>query len=830
MAYRLSSVVRFFDFCNFEQNVLMQKFILLIMALYYVQAQAQTSMLSYVGGSGRDAFYDVTQISNGTFLVCGSSNNLSWIPTGTPTTILSASGIANAADTNNAFGFILNLSNDMQNILSIVRFPQGAVANIKFMKFTSMPYASTTGDMYISGTTYDTRANGGGYFLAKLNNNFVAGLPTATSWVKSVWAEGAVFNNQPWDVGNDGKVVYIYGQTNAADWGQISRLQVNGVEDIVDNWRLHWDNTGAEYKDIAANYTGPNTLVRSGITFKNAGRCDLRSTNAADFNMWQPDGNGSMRKGKWPMDFLYASHCVNGAVSTSGPGYNGYKVNNAVYGGSAVVVDRRNNYMYFGMNTKSILPGGLPDFEPAVWAMDNTGTLLWYSRLYHEVMPNSPNDTVQSTPDQYVDGLAIDYASDMLVVDARCHGNNISNFWKGNAIVKDPTRTAFQNQFTGSNGNIHISWLGKLAIASGELEHATYVAEYNQNQNAGQTPLTQPNMGTWPSPNAGWPNVNTTRIAPGTLKVASDGAVLIGAVGRHAMTTADAYQKNILPTTSGSVSAWSQFVRLYEPNFTLPRYSSLMVGQFDTLTGLGGDNTDVFGYYKGTQGIVGVGRHRATAGIPSGAVVPTANVVPWGSAAPNAESAIIFYYQSANMLNLADSQYNFASPLSVNNTIQLQGYDADNAHKLFWNTSNSVQVLTYDVQSSVDGNAYHTLASLSANENATAYVINNPQDGATTYRIAQHTTDGTSVLSNAIKLYYHNPSGLSIYPNPAKNEVYINLVDTDIDYKLIDMRGEVVLFGKVTDQRINLQAMPPGNYALRLATTSGSWSRRIEVK
>lgn len=81
------------------------------------------------------------------------------------------------------------------------------------------------------------------------------------------------------------------------------------------------------------------------------------------------------------------------------------------------------------MNFKSVLPnGGLPDFEPAVIAMDSSGMLMWWSRLYHEITPLG--DTVNSSPDQYVDALAIDYANDKLVVGARCHGNNVENFWE----------------------------------------------------------------------------------------------------------------------------------------------------------------------------------------------------------------------------------------------------------------------------------------------------------------------------------------------------------------------------------------------------------------
>ena len=54
------------------------------------------------------------------------------------------------------------------------------------------------------------------------------------------------------------------------------------------------------------------------------------------------------------------------------------------------------------------MPDGNPDFEPAIMKMDNTGELLWWSRLYHEI--RADGSIHNSSPDQYIDGLAIDYS------------------------------------------------------------------------------------------------------------------------------------------------------------------------------------------------------------------------------------------------------------------------------------------------------------------------------------------------------------------------------------------------------------------------------------
>lgn len=100
-------------------------------------------------------------------------------------------------------------------------------------------------------------------------------------------------------------------------------------------------------------------------------------------------------------------------------------------------------------------PDGNPDFEPAVLAMTDTGAIKWWSRLYHEMSADGKS-VLNSTPDQYIDGLAVDQITSALVVLARCHGNNISNYWSGNAVALHPGTNSFQNTFTGTNGNIHI--------------------------------------------------------------------------------------------------------------------------------------------------------------------------------------------------------------------------------------------------------------------------------------------------------------------------------------------------------------------------------------
>lgn len=630
----------------------------LIWAIWIVitsSASAQNNLVTYAGGSGKETFYDVLQLTDGTFLVSGYAANLDWIDENVPITQLNYSGTIPNGQGSNRFGILLHFSQNFQQLLHVVHFPQGAVEDIRFIKTNTQPY-QPTGDLYISCNTADTDANDGGFIIAKLNHNFLPQPPDEASWIHTVWAKSVVKENHPWDVTNDGRVFYITGEAHAYNWSAVYCLDQNGQRTRVENWRTHWLKNGSEWRGTpaSANPLGsPDSVSHSGIVLKAWGRCDLRSWTWADFQLAQPDENGGIKLGKWPLDILFNSPCDPAAPSANGPGYTGYGLSGTpVYGGQSILVDKRNNDLYIGMHFKSVLPDGQPDFEPAVIAMDESGQLRWWSRLYHEITP--AGDTMVSTPDQYVDALALDFANNQLVVGARCHGNNVENFWEGNTIATNPNAQGFQNRFTGSSGNIHISWLGKLSIEDGTLMHATYMAELAEGTGGLGSPHPDPNLAGWPNPNSGYPDVNTTRMARNNMKVTSSGDIVVIAVGRRTITTANAYQKMVKPYFGGQ-SAWNSFVRVYDPALQLPKYSSLVVGVWDTLTQLGGGNTELFGVYKTVDGVVCVGRQTAdNAGTPNGNNLPVTNIPAWGDANPEQESAILVYYTATALYNPDD--------------------------------------------------------------------------------------------------------------------------------------------------------------------------------
>ncbi len=614
----------------------------LLLCVLVTHVTAQTNRAFYAGDSGRQRVNDVHALSDGTFLIAGQSEGLGWIPANVPRIALAAQGLDSAAAGQTAF--ILHLGADFATPLQVVHLPAGSARDVFKIRSTEVP-GQPTGTLFISGSRDGAGVNG--YYLARLNNNFVNGLPNALSWVYNVSASGDHKERQPWDVGGDGAIVHAIGEGFQTNWAAIHKLSANGVQMVVEHWTAHWAASGEWDGTPASSYPGgaSDPLLYSGVVMKVNRRGSLRSITAADFSSIAVDANGNGgRQGRFPDDYYHSGPCALAGTNTcpnTGPGYTGYRAQSAKtqrVGG--ITIDRRSNRLYFGYSTQSTLPGGNPDFEPAIVAMEPNGSLRWWDRLYRETAGNSP-------PDQYVDGMAIDYANDRLVVVARTHGNAVDNLWRGNAISLSPAANAFNNQFTGTNGNIHISWLGKFRLSDGRVTAATYVAELIEGTTNFGGAHPDPLLGGWPNPNQGWANVNTTRCGadsgyPGEIAVAADGAVAILCKGRRSATTIDAHQRMPLPNASSpQPGAWNEFVRVYQPDLGGLRYSSLLTGVWDPQTAAGADNTRLVGLALKDDAVYVAGWQTANSGSPNGNPIIATGVPVWASSIPQNQAAIL---------------------------------------------------------------------------------------------------------------------------------------------------------------------------------------------
>jgi hypothetical protein len=617
-----------------------QKPVLFIVVLLLLSAKSWAvpqgnEVVLFAGNSGVEQFNALHRLSDGTILVGGHAKDFNWLPSGTPVATLTGTGTLDSrSDTTVAY--IMHLSSNLSTIIRVLQFPAGSAHDVSRIRSTEVP-GSTTGNIYISGQR--TRATGDdGYYIAKLNGNFVIQPTTGLSWVRNIMAGGEHKSEQGWDVGPNGEVYYTMGTPYQYDWSSIRKMNSIGVDTAVAYWRTHYvrrpDSSLHEINvDKISDYQEPNPVHYSTIVLK-PGRGALRSHTAEDYNRILTDATGNTKMGTWPNDYYYSgpiNYNIDSAKVTeiSGPGYTGYRLPFKTFRCVAISVDRRNGNWYWGYNVQSTLPSGNPDFEPAVVAMEPNGNLRWWSRLYQETNQNS-------TPDQYVDALEIDYSNHFqggsLVVVARSHGNNTYNFWKGSG--------AFQNQFTGTLGNIHYSWIGRFALNHETLISSTYLAELSEGQNPGGS-YGDPLLEGWYSLNTGWPNLNTTKTIPNSLRIDGSGNVYVIGIGRQTITTSNAYVENIKPGQESAtiMRTWTNFVRVYKPDFSLPLYSSLFNTTDLQDPNAGAQNTTLKAVLPVQDGLLLVGSHR----LNNGYGINGSQSPDWGKSNSGADDAFLAF-------------------------------------------------------------------------------------------------------------------------------------------------------------------------------------------
>ncbi|MFP4054852.1 MAG: hypothetical protein ACLFV7_13400, partial [Phycisphaerae bacterium] len=201
----------------------------------------------------------------------------------------------------------------------------------------------------------------------------------------------------------------------------------------------------------------------------------------------------------------------------------------------------------------------------------------------------------------------------------------------------------FQNGFTGTHGNMHYQWIGRLTLKQGRLLNCTYFAEYAEGAKHRDQTFDNPLLDDWPHFKSGWPNLNTTRVEPHGLAIDAKGNVYVSAKGRRVITTSNAYQQMPSPLKKGTRGQWSDFVRVYTPGLTTLRYSSLLHGKWDWDTGKGGSPVDLGVVVPVEDGLVVVG----TADVgkdsdkPEGDDMPVSNVPDWGQPTRHGRAGVV---------------------------------------------------------------------------------------------------------------------------------------------------------------------------------------------
>lgn len=156
----------------------------------------------------------------------------------------------------------------------------------------------------------------------------------------------------------------------------------------------------------------------------------------------------------------------------------------------ALVLDREGNVIVAGTIPFHM---GFPDFDPFLIKFSPQGKFLWNNCFLAGLL---------SEPDQKTQSMTVDPSNGDILISYWQHGNN------SRTLLLAPD--GWLRQFTGTNGNIKISWIGRVDAATGQLKNATLL----------HSRLPE-------SRNPKWPDLNSVSLA----KIAADDRGRVFATG-----------------------------------------------------------------------------------------------------------------------------------------------------------------------------------------------------------------------------------------------------------------------------------------------------------
>lgn len=140
---------------------------------------------------------------------------------------------------------------------------------------------------------------------------------------------------------------------------------------------------------------------------------------------------------------------------------------------------------------------------------------------------------------------------------------------------------------------------------------------------------------------------------------------------------------------------------------------------------------------------------------------------------------------------------------------------------LQWITENDVNINRYEIERGADANWFMYLSGLPAKRSAAQVIYrsedNFPYAGVNFYRLKMTGTDGHISYSNIIMVESGKKSNISIWPNPAKDNITITGGEEFLQIQLLDVTGKLVKqMDKSTDNRYSIKNLERGVYYVRL--------------
>ncbi len=191
---------------------------------------------------------------------------------------------------------------------------------------------------------------------------------------------------------------------------------------------------------------------------------------------------------------------------------------------------------------------------------------------------------------------------------------------------------------------------------------------------------------------------------------------------------------------------------------------------------------------------------------------------------------------SVNAAGVAIDDWEISSPANAvlpMNLLSFNAYKLGKDVQVQWLTSNEHNMNYYDVQRSLDGSSFTTIATNQARNQSinTYYYIDAISTmiiqpiGGLYYRLRSVDLNGNIAYSKTVKLQLQAADDMiTVYPNPFTSTIQLNTTETVTQVALYGMQGNLIQRLKIVNNNtlINLgNTLKAGNYILKMYTVTG---------
>lgn len=175
----------------------------------------------------------------------------------------------------------------------------------------------------------------------------------------------------------------------------------------------------------------------------------------------------------------------------------------------------------------------------------------------------------------------------------------------------------------------------------------------------------------------------------------------------------------------------------------------------------------------------------------------------------------------------AQANVNTVTPITL---LSFNGVKSNTGIKLNWVTAAEKNTAYFEIQKSSDLINFTSIGRVDAAGNSSEnkyYSLTDfiPAKGINYYRLNQIDADGTKVLSNPIAINFdlNADTKISVYPNPAVNEIHFTGLKTGATVSLFNTEGKNILSQKLSNNTLQIPAIvKSGLYILSVKAIDGS--------